>query len=145
MATKMYSEKIKNPKWQKKRLEVLNKANFTCELCHDTEETLQVHHLQYLNGKEPWEYPLDNFKCLCATCHEAISIINWIDYKDIIKVLKVKSLGCNHNNVYIKYYNKDYDSIWVFGIAVNKSLDYPLLVHLSLKFLNTLNNEFDGL
>jgi len=145
MATKTYSEKLKNPKWQRKRLEVLNKANFTCELCHDIEETLQVHHLQYLSGKEPWEYTLDNFKCLCATCHEAISIINWIDYNDIIKVLKVKSLHNTHNNIYIKYFNKEVNYEFVFGIGVTKSLNYPLIIHLSSKFLNTLNNEFDGI
>ena len=32
---------------------------------------LEVHHLSYTAGCEPWEYPLDNFKTLCRDCHLA--------------------------------------------------------------------------
>ena len=42
-----YSEKLKNPKWQKKRLEILNRDNFTCIKCGDKETTLQIHHFKY--------------------------------------------------------------------------------------------------
>ncbi|MDG1302391.1 MAG: hypothetical protein P8R37_12480 [Opitutae bacterium] len=30
---------------------------------------LNIHHKTYLNGKEPWEYPLNNFEVLCDKCH----------------------------------------------------------------------------
>ena len=30
---------------------------------------LNVHHKTYSNGKEPWEYPLNNFEILCDKCH----------------------------------------------------------------------------
>ena len=143
--SKSYLQKLKDPRWQKKRLEVLHNANFTCQLCYDNNETLQVHHLSYLNGKEPWDYNLNNFKCLCATCHEAISVIKWLDYNDIIKLIKVKSSNNTNNNVYIKYNNKDYNSEFVFGITVDKKFNYPLLIHMSFSFLSKLNNEFYGI
>lgn len=65
-----YAEKLKNPKWQKMRLEVLSRDNWTCKNCGTEKETLHVHHLSYQYGKDPWEYPLENFVTLCGSCHE---------------------------------------------------------------------------
>ena len=42
-----YIDKLKNPKWQKKRLEILNRDEFKCCYCNDTETELQIHHLKY--------------------------------------------------------------------------------------------------
>jgi len=66
-----YFEKLKDPRWQKKRLEVLEKSSWSCDLCGDTEKTLHVHHKQYLKGREPWEYTADQLSTLCDSCHEA--------------------------------------------------------------------------
>ena len=52
-----YSEKLKDPRWQRKRLEVLNRANFSCEKCQDHASTLHVHHKYYVSNRLPWEYP----------------------------------------------------------------------------------------
>jgi hypothetical protein len=136
-----YSDKLKNPKWQKKRLQVLDKANFICELCQDTDETLQVHHLKYLKGKEPWEYDLDNFKCLCESCHKAITILSWIEFKDIYKVFKQSIHG--HNNVYIGYLNNEIKVL--IGIAICKEDNYPIVIHSSLTSLFELNKKFNGI
>ena len=68
--SKSYSEKLKSPKWQKKRLEVLEKADWKCECCGDKEETLHVHHTFYEKGREVWEYDKDDLSCLCSNCHE---------------------------------------------------------------------------
>lgn len=62
-----YSEKLKDPRWQKKRLQVLESAGWACQSCFDKEETLHVHHLRY-HG-EPWDAPNNELECLCATCH----------------------------------------------------------------------------
>lgn len=64
-----YSEKLKDPRWQRKRLEVLERDQFTCSCCGDTEMELQVHHLSYKPKTEPWEYELENFQTLCKYCH----------------------------------------------------------------------------
>lgn len=63
-----YSEKLKHPKWQKKRLEILNRDNFTCKLCGDTETELHVHHLKY-SGPNPENAPNEYLETLCKVCH----------------------------------------------------------------------------
>lgn len=67
-----YAEKLKDPRWQKLRLEVLNRDNFTCISCYNKEKTLHVHHLTYEWGKDPWDYPEFNFLTLCEDCHSEI-------------------------------------------------------------------------
>lgn len=66
---KLYSEKLKDPRWQKKRLEVLQRNEFTCQECGSTEDTLHVHHRYYERGKNPWEYPDESMETLCFICH----------------------------------------------------------------------------
>lgn len=67
--SKSYSEKLKDPRWQKKRLEVLQRDNFACLLCGDTETELHVHHQSYVKGKQPWEYDISNLRTYCKYCH----------------------------------------------------------------------------
>lgn len=66
-----YSEKLKDPRWQKKRLEVLNRDNFTCRICGDNTSTLHAHHKFYERGKEPWEYDIKHLVTLCEICHDS--------------------------------------------------------------------------
>ena len=72
MATNKYFEKLKDPKWQKKRLEVLSTLGWNCQCCGDGESTLHVHHKQYFKGREPWEYDIDQLTVLCEDCHQNI-------------------------------------------------------------------------
>jgi|SRR5579884_1986459 len=65
-----YSELLRHPKWQRKRLEVMNRDGFRCTECGDEESELHVHHKTYIAGKDPWDYPLENFSTLCHRCHE---------------------------------------------------------------------------
>lgn len=65
-----YSEKLKNPKWQKKRLEILNRDEFTCRHCGDKETTLHVHHLRYKKKSDPWDYENEELITICEECHE---------------------------------------------------------------------------
>ena len=64
-----YSEKLKHPKWQKKRLEALQDAGWKCQRCEDSETELHVHHLKY-HG-DPWDVPLSFLAVLCSMCHES--------------------------------------------------------------------------
>jgi 5-methylcytosine-specific restriction endonuclease McrA len=64
-----YADKLKSPQWQKKRLEVLERAGWLCQLCGDSTTQLHVHHPKYVPNCEPWEY--ENLISLCATCHGA--------------------------------------------------------------------------
>lgn len=67
-----YSQKLKDPRWQKKRLELFSTRGWACEECGDSEEELHIHHLRYLKGKNPWEYENCDLKCLCRFCHQSI-------------------------------------------------------------------------
>jgi hypothetical protein len=70
MSKKSYYEKLKDPRWQKKRLEVMEREGFACQQCHSIDKTLNVHHGFYASGYEPWEYPSKSLHCLCEECHE---------------------------------------------------------------------------
>ena len=65
-----YSEKFRDPRWQKKRLEVLESCAFECTDCGSRHNTLHVHHCYYEKGLDPWEYPSNALTVLCGTCHK---------------------------------------------------------------------------
>ena len=62
-----YSEKLKHPLWQKKRLEIMQRDGFKCTLCGDNDTTLAVHHLAYENN--PWEVDNSKLITVCKHCH----------------------------------------------------------------------------
>lgn len=64
-----YEEQIKSPHWHKRRLQILQRDNFTCQICGSTEKTLHVHHLCYRKGAKIWEYPDNTLITLCEDCH----------------------------------------------------------------------------
>ncbi len=68
-----YAKLLKDPRWQKKRLEILERDEWTCQMCEDTEATLTVHHKSYrMEGKkfaDIWDYPGEDLITLCEECH----------------------------------------------------------------------------
>ncbi len=64
-----YTDKLKDPRWQKKRLEILERDKWTCQYCYDDFSTLVVHHKIYIPDKEPWDYPDNLLITLCEDCH----------------------------------------------------------------------------
>ena len=64
-----YQESLRDPRWQRKRLEILQAANFRCEDCGAGDRTLDVHHNGYIRGMDAWEYGPDLLMCLCQNCH----------------------------------------------------------------------------
>jgi ribosomal protein S27AE len=64
-----YADKLKDPRWQKKRLEIFNRDRFACVRCGDDKSMLSVHHFRYIPGREPWEYCDDMLTTLCPECH----------------------------------------------------------------------------
>jgi hypothetical protein len=67
-----YSEKLKDPRWQRKRLEILEAAGWKCEACNSNNVPLHVHHKFYQRGLAPWEYRAGALVSLCSSCHEEI-------------------------------------------------------------------------
>lgn len=66
-----YSEKLRDPRWQRRRLEIMQRDDFACCECHATHKTLNVHHRFYLRGLSPWEYKPEWLQTLCEDCHDA--------------------------------------------------------------------------
>lgn len=66
-----YAEKLKDPRWQKKRLEIFERDGWHCVRCDSGLITLHVHHKKYLMDTEPWDYPHDLLSTLCENCHNS--------------------------------------------------------------------------
>jgi 5-methylcytosine-specific restriction endonuclease McrA len=67
-----YSVKLKDPRWQKKRLKIFARDKFTCQMCGDDKSTLVIHHIKYLLDKEPWEHPNKLLITICEDCHKKV-------------------------------------------------------------------------
>jgi len=96
-----YAEKLRHPMWQRKRLEILERDRFKCSCCEKNDETLHVHHKIYESGKEPWEYPDENFETLCKDCHDFEE-----DFKSCYRE-KVKEFLYNGNSYFNLYWMLD--------------------------------------
>jgi 5-methylcytosine-specific restriction endonuclease McrA len=66
-----YTDKLKDQRWNQKRLEILRRDEYTCQYCGLKETELHVHHIVYQSGKEPWESLSADLLTLCEACHEA--------------------------------------------------------------------------
>jgi 5-methylcytosine-specific restriction endonuclease McrA len=64
-----YSQKLRDPRWQKKRLHILERDDWSCLICKSTTKNLQVHHVTYIK-EDPWNYPDDHYQTLCDECHQ---------------------------------------------------------------------------
>ena len=62
-----YAQKLKDPRWQKRRLHVLEQRGWRCERCRDEKTTLHVHHKKYRG--EPWDALDHDLEVLCEPCH----------------------------------------------------------------------------
>lgn len=76
---KEYMVKLRDPRWQKCRLEVFERDVWQCTWCKAGEldrRNLQVHHGFYSREFEnPWEYPRDSLFTLCEKCHKQAEVI----------------------------------------------------------------------
>lgn len=79
-----YSEKLKDPRWQALRSEVLIRDDHKCYWCGRTKETitLHVHHEMYI-GKNPWDTPEECLTTVCEECHA----INHLPLTELEKLL----------------------------------------------------------
>lgn len=73
MTKPTYWELLRDPRWQRKRLEIMERDDFKCRECGDGTTTLNVHHSYYAKSHKPWEYEDDSLRTLCEPCHELIT------------------------------------------------------------------------
>lgn len=66
-----YAKKLLDPRWQKLRLQVLERDKWTCQACGAKDKTLHAHHVFYWPEAEgPWDYLPSSIVTVCADCHE---------------------------------------------------------------------------
>lgn len=99
-----YKEQIKHPKWQKRRLEIMQKDDFTCQICGDKDTMLNVHHLHYHKNRDIWDYEDWELMTLCEDCHSREhSTIEYI----LERIEYIKSRGITMFEVYSLLENID--------------------------------------
>ena len=81
-----YAQKLKDPRWKARRLQILKSHNHKCAHCGATEH-LEVHHLNYKKGREPWEYNDRELMCLCRKCHELVEVSAIPDLRDLVAIV----------------------------------------------------------
>jgi 5-methylcytosine-specific restriction endonuclease McrA len=80
MSKSEYYEKLKDPRWQKKRLEIMERDRWKCKKCGNKENTLNVHHIAYFKNYEPWEVPDGFLITFCEQCHKGSGPQEAIEY-----------------------------------------------------------------
>lgn len=87
-----YELKLEDHRWLIKRMEILERDLSVCADCYATESIMHVHHLYYIFGHEPWEYPDEAFVTLCEGCHQE-EHERWNRYEGPERPLHLKKLG----------------------------------------------------
>ncbi len=87
-----YGDKLKDPRWQKKRLLIFERDEWTCQSCGAKNMTLNVHHLKYFPGKEPWEYEDVYLITYCEKCHETEHLIGIQINESLLEIVQENSL-----------------------------------------------------
>ncbi len=65
-----YRDKLNDPRWKKKRAQILERDGNACTECDSTKAPLEVHHKYYVPAVEPWDYPDEALQTLCEGCHD---------------------------------------------------------------------------
>lgn len=68
-----YQDKLKDRRWQTKAARIRLRDKDQCQnpvCCSGNFSQLHVHHKYYWFGKDPWEYPDEDYITLCHICHE---------------------------------------------------------------------------
>ncbi len=130
-----YKEKLLDPRWQKKRLEIFERDNFTCQCCEDKTITLHVHHKSYFEN--PWDTENSQLITYCSDCHLLIELIKKIsDFEKIKKIVKKRLFSAN---LYIVFIDKNTIDLYIVdsGIAMYK-------LTLCENYIDTIKNLIDG-
>jgi len=64
-----YTEQLKDIRWKRKRIEILKRDKFTCQICGYMGERVNVHHLKY--SGMAWDALDEDLITLCKGCHRS--------------------------------------------------------------------------
>jgi len=62
-------EQLADPRWQAVRRYILRRDRWICRYCGERGKPLHVHHIRYIDGRQPWEYCQQDLVSLCEDCH----------------------------------------------------------------------------
>ena len=80
--TEAYRKRLKDARWQKKRLDILARDSWTCQACGEVMPSngLNVHHFAY--GPTPWGVDDADLVTVCEGCHEKVHSDGHIEWSD---------------------------------------------------------------
>ena len=90
-----YAQDLKHPKWQKHRLKMLERDEYSCRVCGTKEITLHVHHTDYIKGRKPWEYPDEMLITLCEKHHKALHDGEAVLISEVIEDILEGGIRCD--------------------------------------------------
>lgn len=94
----------------------MQRDDWRCKKCRDTETTLHVHHTEYIGGLKPWEYEDKYLITLCEHCHKEVEQLKKDETIIFEKLIIVKNnckdgyrfmLSGNVDKVYLTIYLED--------------------------------------
>jgi len=83
-----YFEKLKDPRWQKKKAEILARDSYVCRSCGRNDITLHAHHILYIYDAEPWDYPDDVLITYCEVCHNTEHLIGTVVREELLLAIE---------------------------------------------------------
>jgi len=95
-----WSAAFRDSRWQKLRLEVMDRDMWSCCACGKGENdgtVLNVHHTFYESGKAPWEYETSTLFTLCEACHKKIHEAQKKLQLDIMNAIQCCTLAENND------------------------------------------------
>lgn len=114
-----YSELLKDPRWQEKRLRVFERDGFKCTECTGP-DTLHCHHKKYMPGK-PWDIDMEYLVTLCEGCHDLEEHLKK-NNPELKHYAELANVTCLHLWKWIKAISflhtkhpKDYENLAAYG------------------------------
>jgi len=127
-----YTEKLKDPRWQKKRLQVMSRDDFKCQLCGSDKNTLHVHHKSY-NG-EPWESEDSELITLCEDCHLMTE-----EFHEFNLIKAVKSDFTCGSFYFVAFETKNKRrGIFIVCVEKDKTVNFQLIVETEFDIIKEL-------
>lgn len=137
MSKPTYAELLKDPRWQKKRLLVLERDSWECVHCGDADKTLHVHHRIYRKNTKPWDYEDNVYETLCEACHKKATELQrefneqlaHLDYTDMVTLLGYAKGLNTYSNGNVDIEVRSYEEAIGVGAAAFSTADV-ILRHL---------------
>ena len=136
MTKEEYHQLLKDGRWQRRRLEIMQRDDFKCRECGTTND-LNVHHIRYIAGRKPWEYDDGDLVTLCGKCHNKLheeiaqKEVDWENYMDCVdRCKRIDGLF-----LYYKQIGDLYDVITTIRVYAD---DYPALYDLDMYWRNVM-------